>query len=307
MLKIFQLNCQDLYVFLDKYNGEDLESLFPPKWQLFTSSFFPNKPLDKLFDLKKMIESIDPDILYLTEVGGVESLRNFNKYFLCEQFNVYSEASNSDRGIDLGYMVNKRVPYKVTIKNHVKATLTNGKRFSRGVLELRLTLNDKLLYINLLCHLKSKLNLKRQDFEGRGQRQAELDYLKDLYIKYSNKYKQIPITISGDFNGIIYKQETEVEFENLLNSTKLLDVFEHLDTPLEKRMSYCYFNYQGSRYPMQLDYFLVDTKDKSRIGSNSRLIGFTPPYIDTFELPSNLIEKRTLASDHHPLLVYLKI
>ena len=52
MLKIFQLNCQDLSVFMDKYDGEDLEELFPPKWQLFSSSFFPNKPLEKLIEIK---------------------------------------------------------------------------------------------------------------------------------------------------------------------------------------------------------------------------------------------------------------
>jgi hypothetical protein len=306
MLKIFQLNCQDLYLFLDKYKGEDLETLFPPKWQLFTSSFFPNKPLDKLFALKEMIQSLDPDLLFLVEVGGTESLRNFNKYFLNNQYTVYCEASNSDRGIDTGYMVHKRLPYKVSLKNHVKPILSSGKKFSRGLLELRLSLNDKIVYINYLCHLKSKLNMNRVDFEGRGQRAAEVEYISNLYAKMSKKYESIPITISGDFNGVIYKEDTEEEFKDLI-ATGVKDIFEILDKPIEKRMSYCYFNFQGTRFPMQLDYFVIDPKFKSRIGSESTLIGFLPPYIDTFDLPDTLKEKRNLPSDHYALLVFLDI
>ena len=306
MLKIFQLNCQDLYVFLDKYNNEDLETLFPPKWQLFTSSFFPNKPLDKLFALKDMIQSLDPDLLFLVEIGGKESLDNFNRYFLDDQYHVFSEPSNSNRGIDTGYLVHKRLPFKTEIRNHIKPKLSSGNKFSRGVLELRLYRDDQLIYINYLCHLKSKLNLKRVDFEGRGQRAAEIEYLANLYKLTSKKYQNIPISISGDFNGIIYKEDTEPEFDSF-KSTDLKDIFEYMDEPLEKRMSYCYFNYQGARYPMQLDYFLIGEKFSKNIGPKTSMVGFEPPYYDTFELPTSLNDKRKLASDHFPLLIYLKL
>jgi hypothetical protein len=84
-------------------------------------------------------------------------------------------------------------------------------------------------------------------------------------------------------------------------------VFEILNKPLEKRMSYCYFNYQGSRFPMQLDYFMIAQKFKDNISQDSTLIGFHYPYVDTFDLPNSLKEKRDLPSDHHPLLIKLKI
>lgn len=307
MLKIYQLNCQDLYLFMDKYNGEDLETLHPPKWQLFTSSFFPNKSLKQLYELKEMILDLDPDVLSLTEVGGPESLENFNHFFLEDKYKVYCEPSNSDRGIDLGYMVKKDLKYKVEIKNHVKKRLENGKKFSRGVMELRLSLDESYVYINFLCHLKSKLNLKRVDFEGRGQRSAEINFLRDLYLKTSSKYDKIPISISGDFNGIIFEDETEEEFLPLLSATNLKDVFDLQNKPIELRMSYCYFNRQGSRYPMQLDYFLIDEKFSSLIDKETTLLGFKPPYTDTFELPNSMKEKRDLPSDHFALLIKLKI
>ncbi len=291
---------------MDKYDGEDLEELFPPKWQLFSSSFFPNKPLEKLIEIKKMIKTLDPDMLFLTEVGGAESLENFNKYFLDDQFYILCEPSNSDRGIDLGYMINKRLPYKAELISHTKKRLSNSKKFARGLMELRLSLNDSYVYINYLVHLKSKLNLKRDDFEGRSQRQAEVDYLKELYLKHSKKYDNIPITISGDFNGIIYKEETEQEFKELLEQTDLKDAFEHKSLDLQKRMSYCYFNRQGARYPMQLDYFLLGQKH-AQILNSARLIGFNEPYLDTYELPGSLQEKFKMASDHFPLLIELNL
>lgn len=292
---------------MDKYNGEDLETLHPPKWQLFTSSFFPNKALKQLYELKEMILELDPDILFLTEVGGPESLENFNHYFLEDRYKIYCEPSNSDRGIDLGYMVKKDFKYKVEIKNHVKPKLENGNKFSRGVMELKLSFNDSFVYVNFLCHLKSKLNLKRVDFEGRGQRAAEINYLKELYKKTSKKYDKIPISISGDFNGVIYKDETEEEFLPLLSSTNLKDVFELLDKPIDMRMSYCYFNRQGTRYPMQLDYFMLDEKFKNLVDQETTLLGFNPPYTNTFSLPASMKEKRELPSDHFPLLIQLKL
>jgi hypothetical protein len=291
---------------LDKYQGEDLETLFLPKWQLFTSSFFPNKPLDKLFAIRDMIQELDPDLLFLVEVGGAESLENFNKYFLNDEYKVYCEPSNSDRGIDTGYMVHKRLPYQVKIKNHVKPVLSSGKKFSRGLLELQLSLDSKIVYINYLLHLKSKLNMKRTDFEGRGQRAAEVEYISNLYSKTSKKFDRVPITISGDFNGVIYKEDTEEEFKDLME-TGVQDVFEILNKPIEKRMSYCYFNFQGTRFPMQLDYFMISPSFTDKIGQDSKLIGFQAPYLDTFDLPNSLKEKRDLPSDHHPLLIYLKI
>jgi hypothetical protein len=292
---------------MDKYNGEDLETLHPPKWQLFTSSFFPNKSLKQLYELKEMILDLDPDVLSLTEVGGPESLENFNHFFLADKYKVYCEPSNSDRGIDLGYMVKKDLEYKVEIKNHIKKRLENGKKFSRGVMELRLSLDDSYVYVNFLCHLKSKLNLKRVDFEGRGQRSAEINFLRDLYLKTSEKYDKIPISISGDFNGIIFEDETEEEFLPLLSATNLKDIFDLQNKPIEMRMSYCYFNRQGARYPMQLDYFLIDEKFSSLVDKESTLLGFKPPYTNTFELPESMKEKRDLPSDHFALLIKLNL
>lgn len=293
---------------MDKYNGEDLETLFAPKWQLMTSSFFPNKSLDKLFAIADMVKEIAPDILMLVEVGGKESLENFNKYFLDNKYDVLLEPSNSDRGIDLGYMVKKDLPIEAKLISHTKKILSNKKKFARGVFELQLFKDEKLVFKNYLSHLKSKLNMNGKDFEGRAQRGAEIEYLVSLYNKDLKSFPDIPICFSGDFNGIVYKRDTEEELKPIVDKTQLLDVFEILDFPIEKRMTYCYFNRVNQRHPMQLDYIFLNKKFKSSIiTEETQILGFTYPFTDTYELPASFKEKRDMPSDHMAVRCTLKI
>ena len=104
-LKILLWNLQDFFVFLDKYNDQPpIEELTEAKWQLLTASFKPNKDLAKVQGIQKLIHSTQADILLFTEVGGKESLINFNKYFLKNEYTVFHFNSNSDRGIDVGVL-----------------------------------------------------------------------------------------------------------------------------------------------------------------------------------------------------------
>lgn len=291
---------------MDKYNGEDLAELFPPKWQLMTTSFFPNKSLDHLFHIADLIQSLNIGIVMLVEVGGKESLQNFNQYFLNNEFEIQLEESNSDRGIDLGYLIRKNLNLKTKLISHKDKKLTNNKKFARGAFELQIFKNDNLIHINFLCHLKSKLNLKRNDFEGRSQRAAEVNYLVEIYNKRQQKYQDIPITIAGDLNGVIYKDDTEQELAPLVSKTNLKDIFEHLNKPVEQRYTYCYFNRLNQVYPMQLDYFLISEKFMNKIQINkTQVLGFQSPYFDTFKLPANLQEKTRLPSDHFPLFTVI--
>lgn len=299
-LKIILLNCQDFYIFMDKYNGEDLNSLSAPKWQLLSTSFYPNKDLEKVVKIANLFLNHEPDIIMLTEVGGKESLENFNTYFLNDQYNVLLEASNSERGIDLGYLVNKKLKLKTTLISHTDAILENGKKFARGVFELRLLKNNKPVFINFLCHLKSKLDFKRVDFEGRGQRVCEVKYIKKLYQKASTEYPNIPICISGDLNAIIYKSDTEPELNTLVKDSDLEDVFEQLSKPLNERISYCYFDKKQDRFDMQLDYILLSKRFKGLIyAEDTYVLNFDST--GDISYPKTLKEKLAQPSDHYPI------
>ena len=165
-LNIILLNCQDLYIFMDKYKGEDLDTITPPKWQLLSTSFFPNKNLEKVNQLSKFFLHHKADILMLTEVGGKESLENFNKFFLQDKYKVLLEPSNSDRGIDLGYLVKKDLEVETQLISHTKAKLENGKKFARGVFELRLIKNNKPIIENTIFDKNNIKNVIKIDMSN---------------------------------------------------------------------------------------------------------------------------------------------
>ncbi|MBC74415.1 MAG: hypothetical protein CME64_00210 [Halobacteriovoraceae bacterium] len=303
-LDLLLFNVQDLYVFMDKYNGEDLETIDEPRWQQFSTSFFPNKPIRKLYSIKNTFESLDPDIIMLVEVGGAQSLHNFNQHFLNNKYEVFLEDSLSDRGIDVGYLVKKSSMLECELLNKSNVRLGNGKRFSRGLFELRVKKDDKLICNLLLTHLKSKLDLKKEDFEGRGQRSAEVDYISKHYSKLQEKRPDLPILVCGDMNGIIYKDETEEELSQF-SKVGLIDVYEALDLPLEERHTYYFFNKQRQRIPMQLDYMLINSKFKQLVDKSTRVI---PIDIDLVPYPPmDLKQKKKLSSDHYPVFCRLNL
>ena len=117
-LKVLLWNVQDLFIFMDKYQGEDLSLISEPKWQLLTTSLKNNKELNKVKGLAECINRQSPDLLFLTEVGGKESLDNFNTYFLDDEYLIYHHASNSDRGIDVGILYKKNLKLISQFKFH---------------------------------------------------------------------------------------------------------------------------------------------------------------------------------------------
>lgn len=303
ILKNLLLNCENLFIFLDKYNGENLEEINEPKWQLFTASFFSNKQLSKCYQIADIIKKKDIDIVSLVEVGGKESLENFNKLFLDSKYKIFHYPSNSDRGIDTGFLIKESIAHFCNLKHLNNNVLDNKKKFSRGLLKLNLQYNEKN-YFFLLCHLKSKLDIKKEDFEGRGQRFAEVKEI----VKETNWLKKFDpdssVCVLGDFNGIIFRDETEQELIPFQNNG-LIDLLERNKTESIDRTTYVFFKRNNQdRFSMQLDYALVNhnffkTVEDAYICDFS---GYKSPL-----LPKTLKEKKKLPSDHFPYYFEMKI
>ena len=297
-LDILVWNMQNLFVFMDKYkgNGDDLTSMLEPQWQLLSTSLLQNKPIHHVRAAADLIKSVNPHVILMTEVGGRESLENFSKYFLNNEYEVYHEASNSDRGIDTGCLVKRKIPYPVRFKVHRHSV------FARGVDELTLDCGEESL-VFLLTHLKSKLNKFGKDFEGRGQRAKEVEKLLYLHAKACNKHQTKNVFICGDLNGIIYKQDSEQELARF-SKYGIEDVLEILDRDLFDRYTYAYFDRtSGKRHCMQLDYMLTSPNNKSTISSESSVLDFEGN-IRT-QLAADIKEKWLYPSDHYPLFCRL--
>ena len=310
-IKVMVLNAQDLFLFMDKHNhGESpVSDLTEIKWQLMSSSLFSNKSKEKCQVLANTILEAQADIVMVTEVGGPESLHNFAHYLLRDQYYSLSLPSNSDRGIDLGYLIKRTLPFKIETHTHVDFKLPYpAKKFSRDVLRLDLIEGEDTKMILLLVHIKSKLDLKRADFEGRTRRHLEVRGLIDIYKDLEIKFPHIPILVGGDMNGHAGEIDTEEEFKQLYALTELKDIASLAKIPTEDRFSYIYFNRGGNRFVQQIDYLFISEKF-------AHLIDPAECYFPRYKglngsplpIPKRMEQKNILPSDHYPFLATLRV
>ena len=67
------------------------------------------KPQEKIEWIARTISEIDADITMLCEMGGLDSLDLFNTKYLNSQYYTSLLKGNSDRGIEMGYLIKKNV------------------------------------------------------------------------------------------------------------------------------------------------------------------------------------------------------
>lgn len=303
--KIMVLNAQDLFIFIDKYRGTTPLELNEQQWQLSSSSLINNKAKDKCELLALAIKEADADIVMLTEVGGIESLQNLSSIFLNDKYHALSLPSNSDRGIDLGFLAKKQDGLTFELFTHVKYKLAPPYyRFSRDVLGLKLFENGILKSIFLNVHIKSKLDMAKIDFQGRGRRTSEINGLIEIYKKLS--LQNVPVFVGGDFNGHAGADACEEEFA-AIHETDLIDISAYAQIPAHERFSYIYFNKGGQRFEQVIDYLFVSSKYQELIKKEEC---YFPRYKNKegslIPIPTRYEHKNFLPSDHYPFLVTLK-
>jgi hypothetical protein len=310
-IKLMVLNAQDLFLFMDKHNHASIPvtELSEIKWQLMSSSLFSNKSKEKCQILANTILDVDADIVMMTEVGGPESLANFAKYVLKDNYFALSLPSNSDRGIDLGYLVKKSLPFETNLTSHTDYRLPEpSRRFSRDILRLDLMEDKKIKIILLLAHIKSKLDLRRSDFEGRTRRLQEVNGLIEIYSDLSRKFPTVPILVGGDMNGHAGEKDTEEEFKQIYTQTDLKDMAFLAKIPDDERFSYVYFNRGGNRFEQQIDYLFISERFKNLISPEDC---YFPRYKNLdgapLPIPKRLEQKNILPSDHYPFLGTLSL
>ncbi len=292
---------------MDKWDGSDIGALTEIKWNLMSSSLINNKSKEKCLMLARTIIDSEADIVMVTEVGGPESLGNFSKYLLNDEFDAFSLPSNSDRGIDLGYLVRRTLPYKPTLESYIDYVLPEpARRFSRDVLRMDLKIGEETKLIFLLVHIKSKLDLRRTDFQGRSRRVLEVKGLLDIYRSLEGL--GVPILVGGDFNGHAAEKETEEEFCQIYEGTDLKDIAAIAGVPDEERFSYIYFNRGGNRFVQQIDYLFISDKYAHLVDPSGCLF----PRYKTSEglalpVPKRMEQKNILPSDHYPFLATLNL
>ncbi len=334
-IRIVQFNVENLFIFLDHYQGQDLARVTEKEWQAFSASTTANKPLAHVRDLARAIRDLDPDILMLCEVGGRESLSNFSQHFLGDRYAPHLLEGNSDRGIDLGYLVKRSLPFTYDLishkhraidflypherqsqeagYNHLRSGRITSHRFSRDVLELRVfeatagEMSSQPCAVLMLVHLKSQLDRSRIDPGGRDRRRAELHKLLNIYREIHDEFQgNTPVILGGDFNGVAAWPSPDEEFRAIYDETHLRDCLEVAGIPHDERFTYqqLYRNRPGVH--RQLDYLFVPPELEKRVNfEETWVFRFRDELGMTQILPRNLNEKKMLPSDHYPVVLTL--
>lgn len=325
--RIMQFNVENLFVFMDHYAGEDLTSLDESAWQRLSTSSVANKPLTQVIDISAAIRDAQPDLVMLCEVGGRESLENFSRFFLNGVYKPFLIEGNSDRGIDLGFLVKADLPFRYDLISHRNRSLdflypherqseltgypvahAPSHRFSRDVLELRIfEQNDEPVLIVLLVHLKSQIDRDNIDPGGRDRRRAELEKLVEICGEVEAHFNhRVPIVLGGDFNGRAARENTDSEFRALHERTSLIDAFDAAQIAPENRFTFLQVSSHRPAIERQLDYIFVSPVLVPRVNARETYAyRFKDHLGQELGTPRNLNAKRLLPSDHYPVILSL--
>lgn len=321
-LKFMLLNAENLFLLFDKKPEASDFKLEESQWQKLSTSVYENKPLQKTFELKKAILEVNPDVLMLCEVGGEESLRNFNEFFLNQQYSTALVEGNSDRNIDVGFLIRKNLPLYFDLQSNKNRPIHfnyaqdvdpskpfTSLKFSRDVVELKLFQQnrDNPFLIILLGHLKSHLDPEKKDSHGFERRKAEMRTLIEIHEELRKSHPQTPQIVAGDFNGNASRLATEEEFRILYERTQLEDVLQIQDVKPEKRWTFCQIRPSGKVDTKQLDYAFVTPQLASLVKPQSaQIYRFKDEYGFEKDPPLTLDAKLALPSDHYPLVFELE-
>jgi endonuclease/exonuclease/phosphatase family metal-dependent hydrolase len=306
MVKVAFLNLENLFINLDKHPGESqltrdqLETMTEREWQNLASGLTPNKPLRKTLDCAATLLAMDPDIILLVEVGGYDSIHSFNQLFLSSHYQVYYGPTASDRGIDMAYLCKSK--FKLRLLSHQERELPHPtyKKFARDVLQADLMYQGQLKAHFFLVHLKSKLNLKKTDFEGRTQRQVEVTGLSQI-IRETQEKSSLPIILMGDFNGETYPEVLEPEFYPLYHLADLKNLFFEAHFPEAERWTYLFWR-QGQKIAQQLDSIFVSSAAlKAYVPGSLAISRFVTHEGRALPVPDSPSKRSLLPTDHYPL------
>jgi len=297
------------------YNVENLFLVNPGIGDSF------KKPLDKVEWVARTIKEIDADINMLVEVGGLLSLDLFNARYLNNEYYTALLPGNSDRGIEMGYLIHKRFKLSHQILSHKDKILDfsyphevindptkkRQHKFSRDISELRLMEGNKISFIILLVHLKSKLDKEGIDFNGQLRRKAECESLVKTYNERRKEFPNIPIIVAGDLNGRAQSSDHEPEFTSIYKETDLIDILDYINEPKERRFTYFHFNRDLVREASQLDYVLLPPELEGFIKKEeSGIYQYRDQHGVVLPPPQDSFERYALPSDHYPVVVSLK-
>lgn len=280
-LSVASFNAENFSLLLNgKYDRAELDALDEETYRgMNTSIYNPNKSRDKISAVAETILEHDFDLVGLCEVGGMETLENFNRIYLDSRYECALHEENSSRGIYVGALLKKGRFPSFTASN--AGSESSHGDFSRNLLKLDLGEEGGGLEVFVL-HLKSQ----RGDDYGLEKRIEEIDRLSSLV-------RRKKCIVMGDFNGVLIRGMHQFEYERFLE-LPMYDVLAAAGIPQHQRRTHYYFG-AGARHS-QLDYIFC-THDIEVLDAG----------VLEEDIPRNRAERNRLPSDHLFIRAVLEI
>jgi hypothetical protein len=254
------------------------------------------------------IKEISPDILFLQEVEGEDSLVNFAKKELEDKWRPLLIKGNDGRGIHIGVLIKNSVPLHFDYESHrdepasLDAHPDLKRVFSRDfpVLVARAPSGGDPLFILAGVHGKSKRSENNADPESRQIRTAQAERMVEVIKDYQAKYPKTPIMVMGDFNAEVH---TEPEY-SALREFELKDVFDLGPNPIPtgdpRRITHTFHPKEGSRHASQL-YSILLVPPFQNLVLGAHIYRYKNPDGSEKPLPKTYAEREKNPSDHYPV------
>lgn len=253
------------------------------------------------------------DVVTLEEVEDIAALRDFNERFLEGKYDVYLIEGNDERGIDIGFLVKKDLPFVVEQRSHKDETWVDPvfgggptKLFSRDftALVVRAEPGGKPLFLQFGTHFKSKRDRDGKDPESRVMRGAQVARAAEIVGRYRAEFGQdVPILLSGDFNGEV---PNEPEFKPLFEAAGLTDAFDATPNPPSDRdrVTHTFHPRGGASHYGQMDAVLVSKGLRGAV-TNAMVYRYKNDDGSARDVPHTYEEREKNPSDHFPVVVTL--
>ncbi len=272
------------------------------------------KSQSQITGVAEVIKEISPDILFLQEVEGVESLANFAEQDLQNQWRPLIIKGNDSRGIHIGVLIKKTIPLHFDYESHRDEPFSNEhhpeikKVFSRdfAVLLARPPTGGDPLFILAGVHGKSKRSENKLDPESREIRTAQAERMVEIIKYYQEKHPNIPIMLMGDFNAEVH---SEPEY-SALREFNIKDVLDLTPNALPVgdfgRITHTYHPQGGSRKASQLDSILLVPPHQDFV-LKAEVYRYKNEDGSLKAIPQTYAERQTNPSDHYPIWTELDL
>lgn len=268
------------------------------------------KSPEALEGVARAINEVNPDIMIAVEVEDLYALETLSKVYLHDHYNAYLIEGNDTRGIDIGFLVKKDLPFIVEIETHkdfiAKDPVDNKKIkiFSRDLpnLLLRTDINKDPEFIIFGNHAKSKRD-RNNDPLSTKLRTAQYEAATEIISSYTTKYPNAFILLGGDFNTDVRSSSEVDPLKAIMGSS--FDFANQTLAPKDRITHTLHMNGQPAEYS-QLDDLMITPNLNSRVISANiyrykNADGTIKPLPKTFE------ERAKNPSDHMPPWIVLDV